>query len=165
LWLAAYGKFHYNAAIRELDKRAGPGKAQAITTAGNAREKILDIARHAATTGRTRCSTTGWYARSRTLRGSLGGLWRELESFMTAADTPGSTEPLLAHADFTKFTAYLENSAADPRLSPVQTAFTRHAGAGYHYPARWPPGRRYPCWCGSHRKYPRSCGSQPTRRR
>jgi hypothetical protein len=23
--------------------------------------------------------------------------------------------------DFTKFTAYLENSAADPRLSPVQT--------------------------------------------
>ena len=55
---------------------------------------------------------------------------------MTAADTPGSTEPLLlAHADFTKFTAYLENSAADPRLSSVQTAFTRHAGAGYHYPA------------------------------
>jgi hypothetical protein len=41
---------------------------------------------------------------------------------MTAADTAGSTEPLLlAHADFTKFTAYLENSAADPRLSPVRT--------------------------------------------
>jgi hypothetical protein len=118
LWLAAYGKFHYNAAIRELDKRACPGKAQAITTAGNAREKILDIARHAATTGRTRRSTTGWYARPRTLRGSLGGPWRELESFMTAADTPGSTEPLLAHADFTKFTAYLEHRAADPRLSP-----------------------------------------------
>jgi len=83
---------------------------------------------------------------------------------MTPADTPGSTEPLLlAHADFTKFTAYLENSAADPRLSPVQTAFTRHVGAGYHYPAHWPPGRRYPCWCGSHLKYPRCSGSQPTR--
>ena len=87
---------------------------------------------------------------------------------MTAADTPHSTEPLLlllALAGFTKFTAYLENSAADPRLSHVQTAFTRHAGAGYHYPARWPPGRRYPCWCGSHRKYPRCCGSQPRQAR
>jgi hypothetical protein len=45
------GKFHHNATIRELDKRAGQLKAQAITTAGNAREKILDIARHAATDG------------------------------------------------------------------------------------------------------------------
>lgn len=45
------GKFHYNATIRELDKRAGQLKAQAITTARNAREKILDIARHAATDG------------------------------------------------------------------------------------------------------------------
>jgi hypothetical protein len=54
---------------------------------------------------------------------------------MTAADTPGSTEPLLpAHADFTKFTAYLENSAADPRLSPVQTALTRHVGRGLPLP-------------------------------
>ena len=62
---------------------------------------------------------------------------------MTPADTPGSTGPLLlAHPDFTKFTAYLENSAADLRLSPVQTVFTRHAGAGCHYPAHWPPGRR-----------------------
>jgi uncharacterized protein YchJ len=85
---------------------------------------------------------------------------------MTAADTPGSTEPLLlAHAGFTKFTAYLDNSAADPRPSPVQTAFTRQAGAGCRYPARWPRGRRCLCWCGSHRKYPRCCGSQPTRQR
>ena len=56
---------------------------------------------------------------------------------MTAADTPGSTEPPPpAHADFTKFTAYLENSAADPPLNPAQTAFTRHVGAGRHYPPR-----------------------------
>jgi hypothetical protein len=56
--------------------------------------------------------------------------------FMTAADTPRSTEPLLllALAGFTKFTAYLENSAADPRLSHVQTAFTRHAGGGLPLP-------------------------------
>jgi hypothetical protein len=178
------GKFHYNATIRELDKRAGQLKAQAITTAGNAREKVLDIARHAATDGTDPVQTAAgrrrdarreaageiaaqppwpalvdrrllWWPAAdydRLVRqvpdiaGILGGPWRELESFMTAADTPGSTEPLLAHADFTKFTAYLENIAADPRLSPVQTAFTRHAGAGYHCPAHWPPGRRYPCW-------------------
>jgi hypothetical protein len=166
LWLAAYGKFHYNATIRELDKRAGQLKAQAIKTAGNDREKILDIARRAATDGADPVQYDRLVRQVADIAGILGGPWRELESFMTAADTPGSTELLLlAHADFTKFTAYLENSAADPRLSPVQTAFTRHAGAGYHYPARWPPGRRYPCWCGSHRKYPRCCGSQPTRQR
>jgi hypothetical protein len=179
------GKFHYNATIRELDKRAGQLKAQASTTAGNAREKILDIARHAATDGADPVQTAAgrrrdarreaageiaaqppwpalvdrrllWWPAAEydrlvrqvpDIAGILGGPWREhtarIESFMTAADTPGSTEPLLlAHADFTKFTAYLENSAADPRLSPVQTAFTRHAGAGYHYPAHWPSGRR-----------------------
>jgi hypothetical protein len=39
--------------------------------------------------------------------------------FMTAAGTPGSTEPLLlAPADFTKFTAYLENSARGPTAEP-----------------------------------------------
>jgi len=86
---------------------------------------------------------------------------------MTAAGTPGSTEPLLlAHAGFTKFTAYLENSAADPRLSPVQTAFTRHAGAGLPLPGRL--GRQAGATHaggGSHRKYPRCCCSRPTRQR
>lgn len=40
---------------------------------------------------------------------------------MTAAGTPGSTEPpLLAHPSVTKFTTYLEKSAADRRLSPCR---------------------------------------------
>jgi hypothetical protein len=98
------------------------------------------------------------------LSGILGGPWREhtarVESFMSAAVPAVGTARLLAHADFAKFTTYLERAGADPCASTVQTAFTRHAGAGYHYPARWPPGRRYPCWCGSHRRYPLCCGSQ-----
>jgi hypothetical protein len=104
----------------------------------------------------------------------LGSTWREhtarVESFLAAAapatagaaaTTPGTgaAQMLLAHADFAKFVAYLQNTGADPRLSTVQTAFTRHAGAGYAYPARWPPGRRFPCWCGSPKKYQRCCGA------
>jgi len=104
----------------------------------------------------------------------LGSPWREhtarVESFLAAvapgtagaAPTPagtGAAQVLLAHADFAKFVAYLERTGADPRLSTVQTAFTRHAGAGYAYPARWPPGKRYPCWCGSQKKYQRCCGA------
>jgi hypothetical protein len=98
--------------------------------------------------------------------GILGGTWRDhtarVESFMSSASRADRTARLLlAHADFAKFAAYLEHSGADPRLSAVQTAFTFHAGAGYHYPARWPPGGRYPCWCGSGRKYQRCCGTAP----
>jgi hypothetical protein len=98
------------------------------------------------------------------LAGVLGETWRDhttrVESFLSGAPGPaGGTALLLAHADFPKFAAYLTRSGADPRLSTVQTAFTRHAGAGYRYPARWPPGRRYPCWCDSHRKYQNCCGA------
>ncbi|HEV2240328.1 MAG TPA: SEC-C domain-containing protein [Streptosporangiaceae bacterium] len=104
----------------------------------------------------------------------LGSTWREhtarVESFLAAAapatagaaaTTPGTgaAQMLLAHADFARFVAYLQNTGASPRLSTVQTAFTRHAGAGYAYPARWPPGRRFPCWCGSPKKYQRCCGA------
>jgi hypothetical protein len=104
----------------------------------------------------------------------LGSTWREhtarVESFLAvtapatagaAATTPGTgaAQMLLAHADFAKFVAYLEKAQADPRRSTVQTAFTRHAGAGYAYPARWPPGKRFPCWCGSPKKYQRCCGA------
>ncbi len=107
----------------------------------------------------------------------LASPWRQhtarVESFLAAvapstagaAPTPagtGAAQVLLAHADFAKFVAYLERTGADPRLSTVQTAFTRHAGAGYAYPARWPPGKRYPCWCGSHKKYQRCCGAPAT---
>jgi hypothetical protein len=47
--------------------------------------------------------------------------------FMTAADTPGSTEPPpAAHADFTKFTAYLENSAGVPGNSPADAGPWRY---------------------------------------
>jgi len=197
------GKFHYNASIRELDRRAGQLKAEAVTTTEKSREKVLDFVRRAtadgtdlieAATRRRRealreaaADIAGqrpwpslvddrllWWPGTEydrlvrqvpDLTGILGGTWREhtarVESFMSAAvPADGTARLLLAHADFAKFTAYLEEAGADPRLSTVQTAFTRHAGAGYHYPARWPPGRRYPCWCGSHRKYPRCCGSQ-----
>jgi hypothetical protein len=107
----------------------------------------------------------------------LGSPWREhtgrVESFLAgvapgqAGAAPvtavtGAAQVLLAHADFAKFAAYLETTGADPRLSTVQTAFTRHAGAGYAYPVRWPPGQRGECWCGSHKKYQRCCGEPPS---
>jgi hypothetical protein len=101
------------------------------------------------------------------LTGILGSTWREhttpVETFAAAATTAGSSAPQvrLAHADFAIFAAYLEKTGADPRLSTVQTAFTRHAGAGYAYPARWPPGGRFACWCGSHKKYQHCCGASP----
>ena len=198
------GKFHYNATIRELDKRAGQIKAEAVNITELSRENVLDFERRAAADGTDPVEAADrrrreirreaaaeiaaqrpwpaladdrlvWWPSaeySRLVRqvpdltGILGGTWREhtalVESFMSAAvPADGAARLLLAHADFDKFTAYLEHAGADPRPSPVQTAFTRHAGAGYHYPARWPPDRRYPCWCGSHRKYPRCCGSQP----
>jgi len=196
------GKFHYNATIRELDKRAGELKSEVISAAEGNREKILDMERRAAGEGadpvqdavRRRhearrdaaAEIAGqrpwpalvddrllWWPRGEydrlvrhvpDLAGVLGETWREhttrVESFLSATAGPvGSTTLLLAHADFPKFAAYLTRSAADPRLSTVQTAFTRHSGAGYHYPARWPPGRRYPCWCDSHRKYQNCCGA------
>lgn len=195
------GKFHYNATIRELDKRAGQIKAQAVSLTEQAREKVLDISRRAAADGTDPVEATArrrrearreaaaeiaaqrpwpaladdrlvWWPSAEydrlvrqvpDLTGILGGTWRQhtaqVESFMSAAlPADGAARLLLAHADFAMFAAYLEQAGADPRLSTVQTAYTRHAGAGYHYPARWPPGRRYPCWCGSHRKYPRCCG-------
>lgn len=111
--------------------------------------------------------------------GILGSPWREhtarVESFLTAVapSTPGAApapagtagaQVLLAHADFAKFVAWLEKTGADPRRSAVQMAFTRHAGAGYAYPARWPPGKRFPCWCGSHKNYRRCCGSRASSR-
>jgi hypothetical protein len=199
------GKFHYNASVRELDKRAGQLKAHAVSTAVKAREKILDIERRATADGadpleaaacrrrEARSEAVAEIAAQRPwpsladgrllwwpsadydrlvrqvpeVTGILGGTWREhtarAESFMSVAaqGTVGTLPLLLAHADFAKFAAYLEQAGADPRLSAVQTGFTRHAGAGYHYPARWPPGGRYPCWCGSHRKYQRCCGAAP----
>lgn len=51
---AAARQVHYNATIRELDKRAGQLKAHAITTAGNAGRRSW-ISRGMPPTGRTRC--------------------------------------------------------------------------------------------------------------
>ncbi len=197
------GKFHYSGSLRELDKRVGHMKAEAVSNAEETREQVLDVVRRAAADGTDLAEAAArrrrevlqeaaadiagqqpwpalvddrlvWWPATEhdrlvrqvpDLTGILGATWREhtarVESFMSAAvPTAGTPRLLLTHADFAKFTAYLERAGADPRLSTVQTAFTRHAGAGYQYPARWPPGHRYPCWCGSHRKYSRCCGAR-----
>ncbi len=101
------------------------------------------------------------------LRDVLGATWREhtarVESAMAvAADTApaGSGAALsLAAAAYEKFVQYLERTGADPRLAPVMTAFTEHAGAGYEHAARWPPGQRDLCWCGSKKRYDRCCAA------
>jgi tetratricopeptide (TPR) repeat protein len=101
------------------------------------------------------------------LRDVLGAPWRDhtarVERAMTAAQaipaSSGAVQLSLAAADYEEFARYLEWTGADPRLAPVMTAFTEHAGTGYKHAAPWPPRRRDPCWCGSKKRYDRCCAA------